>query len=75
MKDANLKSPVFPTVKEIIQANSMFEQSLYAGGICHMRQASLSEVATNCEKRAIGSNRRFGYKSQVVDYDIAFLIA
>ena len=73
MKDSRLKPPVLPTVKEVILANSSFEQAIFQKSICHMGQPSLAEVATNCEKRPIGSSGGFGYRSQVEDYDIALL--
>lgn len=63
MKQAKLKPPLLPTVKEIIQANAAFVQGLYAKQICHMGQPSLVQVVSNCEKRAIGSNGGFGFKS------------
>ena len=67
------KKPVLPTVTEFIIANSMFEQALYAGEICHTNQPSLEVVATNCEKRSIGSNGGFGYKSLKDTADISLL--
>lgn len=73
MKDARLKPPILPTVKEVISANSAFEQAVFKKSICHTGQPSLTEVATNCEKRPIGSSGGFGYRSQVEDYDIALL--
>jgi len=73
MKDAKLKSPNLPTVKWVISANAGFEQGLYAGKICHMGQESLSQVATNCEKRTIGSQGGFGYKAINEDMESALL--
>lgn len=63
MKERRLKAPLLPTVKEIIVANSLFAKSLTGREICHMSQPSLVQVVSNCEKRAIGSNGGFGYKS------------
>lgn len=73
MKDVRLKPPILPTVKEIIMANAAFEKAIYQGKLCHTGQPSLEMVATNCEKRSIGTNGGFGYKSQLEDYDIALL--
>lgn len=73
MKDARMKAPVLPTVKEVIMANAAFEKAIYQGKLCHKGQPSLEKVATNCEKRSIGTNGGFGYKSQLEDYDIALL--
>ena len=73
MKDVNLKKPILPTVKEIIVANSTFEQGLFQQTICHKGQPSLSQVVTNTDKRNIGSNGGFGYQSQIEDNDISLL--
>ena len=73
IKDVGLKSPVLPTVKQIITFNSDFEQGFYQGNIIHMNQPSLTQSVTNCEKRAIGSNGGFGYKSNKEDSDISLM--
>ena len=73
MKDVRLKEPLLPTVREIITANSTFEQAIFKKTLCHKGQPSLEQVVTNCEKRAIGSNGGFGYKSQLEDYDVALM--
>lgn len=73
MKELRLKAPVLPKVKEIIAANAAFEQGLYQKTLCHLEQPSLFQVVSNCDKRLIGSNGGFGYKSQLEDYDIALL--
>lgn len=72
-EDGIKKKPVLPTVKEFIIANSMFEQAVYSGGICHTAQPSLELVATNCERRPIGNNGGFGYRSIKDTADIALL--
>lgn len=73
LKDFKIKNIILPTVKEIITANSIFEQGIYQKTICHNNQPSLRKVATNCEKRNIGNNGGFGYKSQFDDMDISLL--
>ena len=73
LKANKVKNVVAPTVKEIIIAHSSFEQGLYSQNICHMEQPSLERVVSNCEKRHIGSNGGFGYKSQKEDIEIALL--
>lgn len=74
MKDARIKiKPVLPRVGEIIIANAMFEQALENATLRHKAQPSLVCSATNCEKRAIGSNGGFGYKSLTPDTEIALL--
>lgn len=74
MKDFKIRTaPILPTVKEIIVANSLWEQGIYQKTICHANQPSLSQVTTNCDKRNIGTNGGFGYKSQFDDMDIALM--
>lgn len=73
MKDFKLKEPILPTVKEIINANSLWEQSIYQKTLCHKDQPSLSTVVTNCDKRNIGTSGGFGYKSQFDDMDISLM--
>lgn len=73
MKDAKLKLPILPTVKEIIVANSAFDQGVNQNNIIHMGQPSLVQIVSNCEKRAIGSNGGFGYKSIKEEADISLL--
>lgn len=72
-KDYKIKKPVLPTVKQIITANSAFEQALYKGSVVHAGQPSLTQSVTNCEKRAIGSNGGFGYRSIKEGVDISLL--
>ena len=73
MKDERLKAPILPTVKEIIAANSSFEQGIFQENICHMNQLSLLQSVSNCEKRSIGTNGGFGYKSLRDDIEITLL--
>lgn len=73
MKREKLKAPILPTVKEVIMANSMWEQAIYDKTITHMGQPSLSQVVTNCEKRNIGSAGGFGYKAQFQEMEISLM--
>lgn len=73
MKEAKMKPPTLPTVKWIISANAGFEQGIYAKKLCHMGQESLAQVASNCEKRNIGSNGGFGYRAINEDMESALL--
>ena len=73
MKNAGLKKPILPKVKEIIVANSNFEQAVISEKIQHKGQPSLREVVTNCEHRAIGTNGGFGYRSMIPELDIALM--
>lgn len=73
LKDYKIKNVILPTVKEIIVANSMWEQGIYQKTLCHSGQPSLKKVVTNCEKRNIGSNGGFGYRSHFADMDISLM--
>jgi len=73
MKQMKLKKPMQPKVVEVIRANATFEASLNDASICHMEQPSVTQVVSNCDKRAIGSNGGFGYKSLRVGVDISIL--
>lgn len=73
LKEFKIKGAILPTVKEIIVANSSFERGVFGQSICHYNQPSLTQVATNCEKRAIGSNGGFGYKALKEGIEIALL--
>ena len=68
-----IRNIILPSVKEVVIANAKFEQLLYGKEICHMDQPSLTQVATNCEKRSIGSNGGFGYKAQFDQMEIGLL--
>lgn len=73
MKDVKLKKPILPTVKEIISANALFMQAIASQTICHCNQESLMQSVTNCEKRAIGTNGGYGYRSLKDEIDITLL--
>lgn len=73
MKEYRLKSPLLPTVKEVIVANASFEQGIFQMNIAHAGQPSVEQVIGNCEKRAIGTNGGFGYKAQKEGIEIAIL--
>lgn len=65
MKKKKLKPPLLPTVKQIVVANAAFEQGIFAKRVQHMDQPSITQAASNCNKRAIGTNGGFGYKAMV----------
>lgn len=73
MRQAKLKKPILPTVKEIVNANAIFEQAIFKETLCHSGQEPLKEVVSHTEKRAIGNNGGFGYKSQSEQLEIALL--
>ena len=71
--DIDISYPTIPKTQDIIKANSLFEQGLLNKTMIHMEQPSLSQVVTNTEKRAIGTNGGFGYRSQNDQMDISLL--
>lgn len=73
MKQNKLKHLELPTPLQYIKANTLFEQALAHGSIIHMEQSAVTQVVSNCEKRAIGSNGGFGYKSILDGADISIL--
>lgn len=74
MKEHGIKKPpILPKVAEIITANAMFEQAVFQKELVHRGQNSLTNSVTNCEKRLIGSQGGFGYKSIVDTYDICLM--
>lgn len=73
LKNLKIKNVILPTVKDVVVAGSSFEQSLFAKTICHAGQPSLTQSVTNCEKRAIGTNGGFGYRSIKQGVDVALL--
>lgn len=73
MKECGMKKPILPTVKEVIAANAAFEQAIFQKSISHMAQPSLVNAVGNCEKRMIGSNGGFGYRSIKEGVEIALL--
>lgn len=73
LKEYEVRGMVLPTVKEIVVANSLFEQAIFGKTLCHMGQPSLEQAASNCEKRNIGSNGGFGYRALKEGIDISLL--
>jgi len=74
MKDAGVKcKPILPTVRDVQQANAIFEQKLFAKEICHKNQPSLTQAVTNAEHRAIGNGGGFGYNSILEGADVSLL--
>lgn len=73
MKDVGLKKPILPTVGEIITANALFTKAIADQQLCHMDQPALTQSVTNCEKRTIGTQGGFGYRSLKDGIDITLL--
>lgn len=64
---------VLPAVGQVIAANAQFEVDLSNGKILHADQPALTQAATNCEHRAIGSGGGFGYRSLIDGADVTLL--
>lgn len=73
LKKVRMKLPLLPKVAEVVAAHSAFEQELFAGNLQHRAQPSFVRVVSNCEKRMIGSNGGWGYKSLLEGADVAIL--
>ncbi len=73
LKENRIKGVILPTVREVIVANSLFEQCLFEESICHNNQASLTQSVSNCEHRAIGSGGGFGYRSIKDQVDVTLV--
>ena len=73
LKKFGIKRITLPKVAEVIRANAVFESDLNSATICHMEQTSVDQVVSNCEKRAIGANGGFGYRSIKLGADISIL--
>jgi len=74
LKDSGVKTKVIlPKVKDVIDANAAFENAITQQKFKHLYDFELNEVATNCSKRAIGTNGGFGYKSIKDGCDITLL--
>lgn len=64
---------ILPKVSEVVAANANFENLLYKQGLVHMGQPALENAASNCQKRAIGTQGGFGYKSILDGVEIGLL--
>lgn len=74
MKDVGIKKePIFPKVGEVIEANALFQQCLDQKLICHKGQPSLTQSVSNVQRRAIGSNGGFGFKSIKDTVDVSLM--
>lgn len=73
MKERRMKTPILPSPGEIVNANATFEQGVFSGNLAHAVQPSMMQIASNCERRAIGTGGGFGYRSLKAGADIALL--
>lgn len=74
MKDSGLKKqPYILNTKDYITANAMLEPMLENKSICHSDQPAMTQAATNCEHRAVGTGGGYAYKSIKDGVDITIL--
>lgn len=73
MKDVGLKRPMYANTAEFISANAMFVQALADKQICHAGQPSLAQSVTNVEKRTIGTQGGYGFRSLKDGVDVTLL--
>lgn len=73
MADLKIKAPILLKYSEAATCYAAFEQGIFDKRITHRGQDSLANVVTNVEKRSIGTNGGFGYKSILPGLEIALL--
>lgn len=62
-----------PTTAEAINAYAAFKQAIDTEQICHNGQPSVTQAVSNCEKRLIGTNGAFGYRSIRENVDVSIV--
>ena len=75
MQENRMGALTIPAVKEVIEANQSFENAIYKKELQHMAQPSLTNVVTNCERRAIGTGGGFGWRPINDQADISLMEA
>lgn len=73
MKKERLKPLTILKTQEVIAACQIWDQAIAAQTIQHAAQPSLVMSVSNCDKRTIGSNGGFGYRSIRDDVDVALM--
>ena len=73
MVDRKMKPPILLKYSEAATCYAAFEQGIFDKRIIHHGQDSLANVVTNVEKRSIGTQGGFGYKSILPGLEIALL--
>lgn len=64
---------IVPTTGEAINAYASFRQAVDDGTIVHSGQPSVVQAVSNCEKRLIGTNGAFGFRSIKNGVEIAIV--
>lgn len=74
LEDAGVKLKLFvPSTAEAITAYSGFRQAIDEESICHAGQPSVTQAVANCEKRLIGTNGAFGFRSIKEGVDVSIV--
>ena len=73
LHDAKVQKPYLPTVRDVIAANALWESSVFGQKLAHMNQPALAQVVENCDRRPIGNNGGFGYKSILEEADVSIM--
>ena len=64
---------VIPAYGEMVVACSGFRQAIDTGDIVHCNQPSVTQAVSNCEKRMIGTNGGFGFRSLKEEIEVAIV--
>lgn len=74
LKHAKVKAKVItPTANEAVTAYAAFRQAVDDMTICHAGQPSVVQAISNCERRMIGNNGAFGFRSLKQDIDVSIV--
>lgn len=64
---------VKPTTAEVINAYASFRQAIDVDTVTHNGQQSVTQAISNCEKRLIGNNGAFGFRSIKENVDVSIV--
>lgn len=64
---------VVPSTAEVITAYSAFRQAVDTETLTHSGQPSVTQAVSNCEKRMIGTNGAFGFRSLKPDVEVSIV--
>lgn len=64
---------VVPSTAEVITAYSAFRQAVDTETLTHYSQPSVTQAVSNCEKRMIGTNGAFGFRSLKPDVEVSIV--
>ena len=74
LKTARVKAKVIvPTANDAVNAYAAFRQAVDDGTICHKGQPGVVQAVSNCERRLIGNNGAFGFRSIKNNADVSLV--